>query len=152
MRLPTSRRPDSDDGRRRTEDGKAASSSVLCPPSSVVCLRPRPRRLRALLEALDLVLLDHGEPDVVEPVEQAMLAIRIDLEPHPASVRTPDLLLLQVDGQGRICPPLGIVEQLLEIVRRYLDRQDAVLEAIVVEDVAERGRDHATNAEIHQRP
>ena len=32
------------------------------------------------------------------------------------------------------------------------DRQDAVLEAVVVEDVAERGRDHAADAEIQQRP
>src|SRR6266436_3950794 len=31
-------------------------------------------------------------------------------------------------------------------------RQDAVLEAVVVEDVAERGRDHAADAEIHERP
>ena len=35
---------------------------------------------------------------------------------------------------------------------RDADRQDAVLEAVVVEDVAERGRDHAADAEIEQRP
>ena len=32
------------------------------------------------------------------------------------------------------------------------DRQDAVLEAIVVEDVGEVGRDHAADAEVEQRP
>ncbi len=32
------------------------------------------------------------------------------------------------------------------------DRQHAVLEAVVVENIAERGRDHAADAEIHQRP
>ncbi len=31
-------------------------------------------------------------------------------------------------------------------------RQDAVLEAVVVEDVGEAGRDHAADAEVEQRP
>ena len=35
---------------------------------------------------------------------------------------------------------------------RDLHRQDAVLEAVVVENVAERGRDHAGDAEILERP
>ena len=35
---------------------------------------------------------------------------------------------------------------------RHLDRQDAVLEAVVVEDVGERGGDHAADAEVEQRP
>ena len=35
---------------------------------------------------------------------------------------------------------------------RDADRQNAVLEAVVVEDIAERGRDHAADAEIQQRP
>ena len=42
--------------------------------------------------------------------------------------------------------------ELGEIFARDPDRQDAVLEAIVVEDVGEVGRDHAADAEVEQRP
>src|SRR5262249_31285477 len=114
--------------------------------------RPCARGLRLLLEAFDLVLLDHGKADIVEAVEQTVLAMRIDVELHHAAIGTSDLLLLQVDRQRRIGAALGVVEQLLQILRLDLDRQHAVLEAVVVEDVAERGRDHATDAEVHQRP
>ena len=58
----------------------------------------------------------------------------------------------QIDRQRGVGAALGVVEQLLQVLRRDLDRQHAVLEAVVVEDVAERGRDHAADAEIHQRP
>ena len=41
---------------------------------------------------------------------------------------------------------------LSEVLGADLDRQDAVLEAVVVEDVGEAGRDDAADAEIEQRP
>ena len=47
---------------------------------------------------------------------------------------------------------LGVVEQLLQILGADADRQHAVLETVVVENVAERGGDDAADAEIHQRP
>ena len=58
----------------------------------------------------------------------------------------------QIDGERGIGAALGVVEQLLQVLGRDADRQHAVLEAVVVENVAERGRDHAADAEIHQRP
>src|SRR5262249_30486168 len=82
---------------------------------------PGARGLRPLLEAFDLVLLDHGEPDIVEAVEQAVLAVRIDVELHHAAVGTPDLLLRKIDRQRRIGAAFGIVEQLLQIPRLDLD-------------------------------
>src|SRR6202035_2220205 len=65
---------------------------------------------------------------------------------------TADLLIGEVDGQRRIGAALGVVEQLVEVFLRDADRQNPVLEAIIVENVAERGRDHAADAEIEQRP
>src|SRR5579863_10019095 len=47
---------------------------------------------------------------------------------------------------------ISVVEQLLEVFRRHLDRQHAVLKAVVVENIAERCRDHAGDAEIEKRP
>ena len=65
---------------------------------------------------------------------------------------TVDLLLFEVDGEPRIGAPLGIVEQLLQVLGTHRDRQQAVLEAVVVKNVAERGRDHASDAEILESP
>ena len=67
---------------------------------------------------VDLVAFDHGQPDVVETVEQAMLAVGIDVELHHAAVGPSDLLLFQVDGERGIGAALGIVEQLLQVLRR----------------------------------
>src|SRR5262249_23711169 len=53
-------------------------------------LNPRPRRLGLFLEALDLRALGHGQADVVEAFEQAVLAMLIDLELDHAAVRAAD--------------------------------------------------------------
>ena len=81
---------------------------------------PRPRRLGLFLEARDLVALDHGQADIVQAFEQAVLAVRIDLELDHAAVGAADFLLLQIDRERRIGAALGVVEQLFEILRRDL--------------------------------
>src|SRR5579872_783547 len=81
-----------------------------------------------------------------------MLAERIDLEFHRAAVRTADFLVGEIDGERRIRSAISVVEQLVEIFLGNADRQNAVLEAVVIEDVAERGRDHAADAEVEQGP
>src|SRR5262249_15317234 len=96
--------------RRNRGPGEDASSS-----------QPRPVGPGLLLEALDLGRLLHGEPDVVEAVEQAMLAVRIDVELHRAAVGPADLLLLEIDGERGVGAAIGIVEQLLQILGRDLD-------------------------------
>src|SRR5215212_9906186 len=98
---------------------------------SLRALQPRPRGRGLLFETDDRGFLFHGEADIVEAVQQAMLAERIDVEGDAAAIRSADLLRLEVDRERRIGAALGIVHQLLEIVRRYLDRQDAVLEAVI---------------------
>src|SRR3984893_7559840 len=115
-------------------------------------LHPGSLRLGLLLKALDLAGFEIGHADVVEAFEQAFLAVRVDVEFHYAAVGAADFLFLQVDAERRIGAALGVVEQLFQVFRRHLDRQHAVLEAVVVENVPERGRDHAGDAEIHQRP
>ena len=49
-------------------------------------------------------------------------------------------------------PPLASSISALHLVVRQGDGQQAVLEAVVVEDVGEAGGDHAADAEVHQRP
>src|SRR5260370_37060159 len=45
-----------------------------------------------------------------------------------------------------------MIEQVFQILTRGLGGEDAVLETIVVEDIAERGRNDAGDAEILARP
>src|SRR5262249_53874318 len=90
--------------------------------------------------------------DVIEAVEQAVLAVWVDVEVDNAAVGAADFLLFEVDGEARVGAPLGVVEQLFQILCADLDGQKAVLEAIVVENIAERGRNHAGDAEGLKRP
>src|SRR5262245_26063352 len=108
--------------------------------------------LLARLEVVDLRLLLHGEPDVVEAVQQAVLAERIDVEMHRAAVGSLDLLLLEVDLDDGVGAAARIVHQLVDDLLRHLDRQNAVLEAVVVEDVGEVLGDDAADAEVEQGP
>src|SRR4029077_18356795 len=90
-------------------------------------LHPGPGTLCLALEALDLALLAHGQPDIVEAMQQRVLAMRLDLKSDHAAVGTADLLLFQIDAQRGIGAALGVVEQLLQVFRRNLDRQHAIL-------------------------
>ena len=82
------------------------------------CSGPRARGLGLFLEAVDLGGLLLGQADVVEPVEHAVLAVRIDVELHHAAVGPADFLLLQVDRERGVGAALGVVEQLLQVLRR----------------------------------
>src|SRR5437588_5843097 len=79
-------------------------------------LHPRPRGLGLVFEAGDLALFHHGEADVVEALQQALLAVRLDVEPHHAAIGASDLLLFEIDRQRGVGAALGVVEQLLEIL------------------------------------
>src|SRR4029077_1024529 len=80
-------------------------------------LHPRPRAFGFVLEARDLVLLAQGPADIVEPVQQRMLASRCYAEPAQPAVAPADLLLFQIDAQRRIRAAFGIVEQFVEVLR-----------------------------------
>src|SRR6185312_9488068 len=90
--------------------------------------------------------------DVVETVQQQVLAERVDIEVDFLAVRPHHHLARQIDGEAGVAAELGVVDQLVADRPRQPDRQDAVLEAVVVEDVGEVRRDDAADAEIQQRP
>src|SRR5579863_2962055 len=71
-------------------------------------LHPGPRRLGLRFEAVDLTALLHGDADLVEAVEQRVLAVRFDVELNHAAVRPADFLLLQVDDQRRRTTSRGL--------------------------------------------
>src|SRR6516162_10603341 len=109
---------------------------------------PGPGHAGARLEAVDGGGLLHGEADIVQPVQQAMLAEGIDVEMDAPAIRPGDLLLLEIDGDDGVGAALGVVHQLVDLGLGQLDGQDAVLEAVVVEDVREARSDDAAYPEI----
>src|SRR6266404_924053 len=93
--------------------------------------------LLAALEIVDRRRLLQGQADIVQAIEQAMLAERIDLEMNGAAVGALDLLLLEIDLDDGVRASARIVHQLGDDLLGHADRQDAVLEAVVVENVGE---------------
>jgi len=93
-----------------------------------------------------------GLADVVEAVQQEMLAERVHLERDFLAGGPHDDLPFEIDGEARVAAEAGVVHQRFADLARQLDRQDAVLEAVAMENVGEIGRNHAAYAEIQQRP
>src|SRR3546814_15129193 len=77
--------------------------------SSDVCSSDLLLQLR--LVGIDLRRVGEGEADVVEAVEQTVLAEGIDLERYGSAVGTGDLLLLQVDRDHGVGAALRVVHQ-----------------------------------------
>src|ERR1700733_10011067 len=104
------------------------------PPRSA----PKPGLARALprLVVADEGTLLQGEPDLVQPLDETGLEEGIDLEADRPAVGSNDLLVRQIDGE---LGAVGLGEQALDLFRRELDRQHAVEEAVIVEDVGEGG-------------
>src|SRR5262249_60294527 len=92
------------------------------------------------------------QADVVEAFHQAALAERVDVELDDAAVRSSDPLCCKVYSDGGVGTARGVVDQLVDFLLRQGDRQNAVLEPVVVEDVGEGRADDAAEAEIEQRP
>ena len=103
-------------------------------------------------EGLDRIAVLQGQTDVVQTVEQAVLAERIDLEVQYLAIRAGHRLRLQVDGQLVARVGFDLLEQLVDFLVTEDDRQQAVLEAVVEEDVGKAWRDDAAEAVLVQRP
>ena len=81
-----------------------------------------------------------------------MLAERVDLEMEDGAVGRGDRLRLEVDGHPGVGALFGVLHQGVHLLLREHDGQDAVLEAVVEEDVGVGRRDHAADAEVEKRP
>ena len=118
----------------------------------ICCLQPRLADFVFFFKGGDLVRLFHGQANIVQTIKQTILAERVHLKADLAAIGALDGLGCQIDRQGRVGAALGVIHQLVELFLRDLDRQDAVLEAVVVEDIGEAGGNDAADAEIQQRP
>src|SRR6185503_7485150 len=114
---------------------------------------PGKLRFAPRLEGADLVRVAQRKADLVETVQQAVLAEGVDVEAEfLRAIRRRHRLAFQVDRQLEPGKRGGVVEELVDLVLAQHHGQEAVLEAVGEEDVAERRRDHAAKAEVHQRP
>src|SRR5690349_13557394 len=101
---------------------------------------------------LDVGLLREQVAELVGAREEHALGERVDLEVDGRAVRQEDALLGEVDGELGIGLALEQLEQ--SLVRDPVDddRQDAVLEAVVAEDVGERRGQDRLHAPRRERP
>src|SRR5690348_3841663 len=94
-------------------------------------------RLALLLEGADLVRVAQRKADLVEAVEEAVLAERVDVEAEALrAIGGRDRLLSQINDQFEPGKRRGVVEKLVDLGLRQRDGQEAVLQRIVLEDLA----------------
>src|SRR5262245_37565468 len=115
---------------------------------------PQPRLLGEMprLELADRVRVLKRESDVVETVDEAVLAERIDVEAErhrPVGRSHP--LALEVDGELEAGKRLHRIEEPADFELGQHDRQQAVLEAVVEEDVGVRRRDQRAKSVVEKR-
>src|SRR5262245_24741254 len=87
----------------------------------------------------DLVLVLEDETDVVEAVEEVVAAEGIDLEAGNGAFAVADFLPFKVDRELVARSLGGLGDQLVDRVLGQRERQHAVLEAVVEEDVGVAG-------------
>src|SRR5207248_8035711 len=91
------------------------------------------------------------EGDLVETLEQALLAEWIDFEAVHIAGRRDDFLAIEIDSHMRARLVGQLVLERGDLLGRQHDRQQRVLEAIVEENIAEARRDHGAESVIPQR-
>ncbi len=90
--------------------------------------------------------------DVVQPLEQGMFFEIIDLKMQDPPARRSDRLRWQVNVQGIALAGLDLGKELLDDSIIECHGQDAVIEAVVIEDVSKAGSDEAAEAIFQDRP
>src|SRR5580765_6422647 len=95
---------------------------------------PGELRFSPRLEGADLVGMAQRQADLVQTVEDAMLAERIDVELEArGAVGGRDRLLFQINDECEARKRRGLVEELVDLGLAQGERQEAVLERVVLE-------------------
>src|ERR1700693_6236077 len=75
------------------------------------------------------------QPDIVEPFQKVFPAERIDAERISQALLVGNDLLFEVNGDAVALARLRALEKFVDLSVRQDDRQEPVLEAVVVEDI-----------------
>src|SRR6185437_10454021 len=130
----------------------AGRSGTRACASSNRCREPRLPQEAFRLEGLDRFGMAQGERDVVVAAEKTELAKRLDLEGQRLAAGPHHDLTLQIDRQRVADEGRHLVEERTRLVLAEDDRQQAVLEAVVEEDVGVAGREDGAKAILLERP
>src|SRR5713101_2237870 len=103
------------------------------PESRLETMRERMR----FLVCDDPILVRQGQRDIVEALEQALLVEGLDLEMRGPSEVVRHGLLFEIDRQPIRLVVASRAKDMLDVAVGEGDRQKAVLEAVVVEDIRE---------------
>src|SRR5262245_57300407 len=105
-----------------------------------------------LLVSGNLRFVLQGEADLIEPLQQALLAERVNVEMKAGARRGSHRLRRQINGEPVAGPGFHFFEQLGNFFGLQHDREHTVLEAVVKKDVGKARGDEAAESVIEQRP
>src|SRR4029450_13633385 len=103
-------------------------------------------------ECFDFVRMLESQPDLVEAVQHTVLGERIDFEFKALAAGGRYSLLLEVDTQPIAIRTVYVAKQAIDDFLVETDHEEPVLEAVVVENIRETGRDDRLKAVLQQRP
>src|SRR5690606_34519322 len=98
--------------------------------------------------ARDFVLMLERQSDIVQAEQQKLAAVLVKVEAVFQSVLVGHLFVFQIYRQLVAFMLRGSLEQLFHLLLAKLDRQNAVFEAVVVENVCKRRSDNDLEAVI----
>jgi hypothetical protein len=105
-----------------------------------------------VLPRLDRVFTAEHEIDLIHPVEQGAAPVLRKFELDRVQPRDRQFATCQIDGHFGRVGPLQRAGDAFDAGHVQFQRQQPILERIVVEDVAEAGGNDAADASLHQRP
>src|SRR5262249_1100814 len=136
---------------RRGDSNRSEARTYFRSPLMLRARRhPGPADAVVRLERRDSIAKARGERDVVPTVEQPQAADRIDRKGVEA-IAAQDRLPLEIDGHRKLRPRQQGRRQLGCLLLGDGRSQQPVLHGVAGKNVAERRRDHASNAEIAER-
>ncbi len=112
--------------------------------------KPRPFRLR--LKRGDFIGMLEREPDIVQPVEQAMPPEIFDFKRQRQAEVIGQPTRFQVDSELITWMFSAALEKIVDRIVGKANRQHAVFEAVVIENIGEAGGDNHAEAVIAQCP
>src|SRR3990167_9355669 len=141
-------------GRRISAVGARLAREGVITPCANLRVAKQPRLARPVLgfKRRNRFMVHQRQTDIVQTVEQAMLTEGVNFKAQHLAIRTGNGLGLQIDLQLITRCHFHLLEQLIHFSVAQDDRQQAVLEAVVEEDVGVARRDDAAETVFLQRP
>src|SRR5690242_14529900 len=103
-------------------------------------------------ERLYLVCVLQRQADLIQSIQKAMFAERVDVESETLTTRRGNRLVLQVNIQPVALGRLHFAKQLIHGLGIEHNREQTDLEAIIEENISETGRNDDLEAKILNRP